>query len=123
MWKMDASLIKNSDGTWKPDENKLVLYSAGQIVGTLQFDMSNYRDQKPVAEKATIVAEGTGSTSLVGNAEQYPGAFIEYRVTVTEIVPKSAAVATTPKQPAALSTPEEEKSGAPATSEVDNKEK
>ena len=35
MWKMDASLIKNSDGTWKPDENKLVLYSAGQIVGTL----------------------------------------------------------------------------------------
>ena len=122
MWKMDASLIKNSDGTWKPDENKLVLYSAGQIVGTLQFDMTNYRDQKPVAEKATIVAEGTGSTSLVGNAEQYPGAFIEYRVTVTEIVPKTAAIAT-PKPAATASAPEEEKSGTPATSEVDNKEK
>ena len=34
LWKMEASLTKNPDETWQPDDNKLVLYSAGQIVGT-----------------------------------------------------------------------------------------
>ena len=87
LWKMEASLVKNADGTWQPDDNKLVLYSAGAIVGTCAFDMTTYVGKTPTPEKALIVPENSSDTGvcLRGNAEQFAGAFIEFRVTVTPI--------------------------------------
>ena len=84
LWKMEASLLKNPDGTWQSDDNKLVLYSAGSVVGTCEFNMADYIGKTPVAEKAMIVPENSTKTGSVlkGNAEQFPGAFVEFRVTV-----------------------------------------
>ena len=99
LWKMEASLLKNPDGSWQPDENKLVLYCGGAVVGTCHFDMSKYVGKTPKPEKATIVPENSTSTGTVlkGDAEQYPGAFIEFRVTVAPVdaaAAGSAAAAT-----------------------------
>ena len=84
---MKASFQKNPDGTYKPDENKLELYCAGAIVGTCYFDMSKYVNKTPTPEKAMIVAENSASPGIVlkGNAEQYPGAFIEFKITVEPV--------------------------------------
>ena len=85
VWQMAMSLLKNPDGTWQPDDNKLELYCAGEVVGTCLFDISHYEGKTPVPEKAMIVPEDSTETGTIlkGNAEQFPGAFIEFRVTVT----------------------------------------
>ena len=90
---MNASFVKNSDGTFKPDENKLVLHCAGAIVGTCYFDMSKYIKKTPTPEKAMIVPEDSTSPGIVlkGNVEQYPGAFIEFKVTVAPVEEAGAA--------------------------------
>ena len=83
---MNMSLIRNPDGTWQPDDNKLELYCAGEVVGTCYFDMAKYEGKTPVVETAMIVpADSTDAgTVLKGHADRYPGAFIEFRVTVKQ---------------------------------------
>ena len=62
---MNASFLKNPDGTFKPDENKLVLHCADAIVGTCYFDMSKYIKKTPTPEKAMIVPEDSTSAGIV----------------------------------------------------------
>ena len=84
MWNIKGTrFTKQAYGTFAPDSNKLELYCANQLVGTCQFDLSSYIDKKPVVQKAMIMSSAdAGAIGLQGDANQYPGAFIEFRATV-----------------------------------------
>ena len=82
---MTASFNQNPDGTLQADANKFELFCAGQKVGTCLFDMGVYKGKTPAVERASIVpldAPETGQLVLRGDPNVYPGAFIEFRITV-----------------------------------------
>ena len=52
------------------------MFCAGEEVGTVSFNLSDYIGKEPVAEKARIGA------TLEGDATKFPRSYIEYRLTV-----------------------------------------
>ena len=54
-------------------------------MGTYSFNLASYIGKNPAVEKANIApANSTASGPVLkGNAEQYPGSFIEIRLTVS----------------------------------------
>ena len=80
--------------TYLPDISELTLFCEGQKVGTCTVDLASYIDKKAVSEKA-IMSEGdimhlTGR-HLIGNHTQFPGAFLKFRIIVTQPVKAGAA--------------------------------
>ena len=87
LFQMDSRFTVNPDGGLLPDMNKLELFCANQLVGSCTFDMSEYLGKTPTPERAVIAAQGQASSDqkqLEGDPTIYPGAFIEFRATLTE---------------------------------------
>lgn len=62
------------------------MFCAGEEVGTVSFNLSDYIGKEPVPEKARIGA------TLEGDATKFPRSYIEYRLTVAR---KESAAADT----------------------------
>ena len=83
--KLTARFTHMGDERYQKDENKLELYCADKLIGTCHFDLASYVGKTPKPEKAVMVAADSseGGIVLKGNVDEYPGAFIEFRATVT----------------------------------------
>lgn len=82
-----ASFFYLGEDQWKPDINMLKLCCSNKVIGVCTFNMSHYINKAPYNEKAYIKSESYQEQSeeervLKGNAEQYPGAYIEFRLKV-----------------------------------------
>ena len=51
---MSTSGIKNKDGSFQTDKNRLVLHCDNKVVGTCHFDLAQYVDKGPIELKAAI---------------------------------------------------------------------
>ena len=84
---MPVSFKQRMDGTYEPDQSRLVLHCGEKVVGTCNFNVASYIDKAPVIEKAVVYAEGgqppAEGPGLVGDATNFPGAYIEFRMTVS----------------------------------------
>lgn len=84
-FKIEAGFIKSSNGSWQPDDNQIILKCGGINIGSYTFNLASYIGKNAEIQKALIAPANSTATGLVlkGNAEQYPGAFLEFRITVT----------------------------------------
>ena len=91
---MTCTFIQMPNQEFQRDENKLLLYCADQLVGTCIFDLASYIG-KTQEESAHIVPADSDDTGIVlkGDTESYPGAFIEFRASVTRKAPKPPVAA------------------------------
>ena len=83
--KLSSRFTHIANEKYQRDENRLELYCADKLIGTCHFDLASYVGKTPKPEKAVMVPADSSDTGIVlkGNAEEYPGAFIEFRATVT----------------------------------------
>ena len=51
---MSANGVKNEDGSFQTDENRLVLHCDQKVVGTCHFDLADYADKGPIELTAAI---------------------------------------------------------------------
>lgn len=109
---MSVSFVRDGEDKWKPDVQMLKLYCGADHVGTCEFDIATYIGKNPKKEKALVKSENYQPSDaderfLRGNAAQYPGAFLEFKITVqTREIAKAkqaAAVAKKQKTPKKLS--------------------
>ena len=91
LFKISAGFKKGEDGSWLPDESQLILKCGGIDIGTCSFNISSYIGRAGEIEKALIVPIDSTETGIVlkGDAEQFPGAFIEFKITVTSPIEES----------------------------------
>jgi hypothetical protein len=86
-YELKASLYKNAeDDSWKPDMNQLILYCGDNVVGVCEFDLSSNIGTAPDYYFVMLVGNeyqvsDPSERVLKGDAETYPGAFIEFAVT------------------------------------------
>lgn len=84
-FKVEVDFIKTSYGSWQPEDNYIILKCGDINIGTYTFNLASYIGKVPDIQKALMAPENSTATGLVlkGNAEQYPGAFLEFKITVT----------------------------------------
>ena len=84
----DANLrFDPRENIWLPDPNELTLECGSRRVGTIKFDISSLIDVPAQSHKVMLRPETYSTrdeTELVmkGNTVDFPGAFIEFKVTV-----------------------------------------
>ena len=84
-FKISPSFYLNKEtGVWRADPSELVLFCAGEKVGTCRFDFTSFIGLGETKTVAKIQANESGNPSeivMVGNAIKYPGASIEFIIT------------------------------------------
>lgn len=82
----NTSFFKRSDGTWRPDISTLtVIANDSEIIGVCTMNFSDYCLKPRTGFKAMIsaVEDPTGRKPvLVGDPIKYPGAYLEFKLTV-----------------------------------------
>ena len=87
--KIFVNFMLNANGSYQADNSQLVLHSDDDtVIGTCNFDLASYIDKDPVFEKAEIHDSESGQPTTAGTvlisdmAANYPGAYLEFRITV-----------------------------------------
>ena len=97
------SFTKNSDGTFLQDKSQCILLSGEDVIGTLNFDLSSYINKEPAVETAQIfdksIGQPFGESAVLSSdvAEDYPGAYLEYRISVKTKEPQPDAASASSK--------------------------
>ena len=81
----NTSFFKRSDGTWRPDYSTLTLMTNdNEVIGVCTFNNSDYCLKPRTSFKAVISdqEDPTGRPVLLGDTAMYPGAYIEFKLSV-----------------------------------------
>lgn len=87
-----TSFYQLGNGAWKPDVSIVRLICSGIVIGECYLDLTNYIGKQQLGVKAVMQRTDASlgkHLALVGDPIKYPGACIEFKVTV---VPSNAPV-------------------------------
>ena len=103
--KAPVNFTKQSDGTFLQDKSQIILVSGDDVIGTLNFDLANYINKEATVETAQIfdasIGQPFGESAVLSSnvAGDYPGAYLEYRISVKAQKPEASPANSNAKKP------------------------
>ena len=95
-FKLNSSLLLDSDGRFKTDLNSLTVFCDGKEIGVVRFDLSKHYGKKQEMKQATISSLPNQNLDDIDHpvlesdqAHVYPNSYLQFRVRCDEFIPAS----------------------------------